>query len=258
MSNDSQIDRIIERIAERLAALGFSERKASLMATGRPDAIRYIRTRRAMPSLSRLAKLANVLQADPLYLAGDTSKNDWEGYKNAAPVGANLPEAVFDSLSKFHKIEPEGPLPAVIVHEALPAGHELFLDQSGKSFSVGLFTLGDAPIDVFFHPPLLKDRELSGFYAPDNALSPLFAAGSPVMMESGAKIQNRDEVVIGVSTDSGGVVYMLARLLWRTEDALTLTQLQPNATFLVPISRLKRVFRVVRYSDFLRPPEIAA
>ena len=63
---------IIERIAQRLSALGLSERQASLSATGSPDAIRYIRTRGAMPSAHRLQELARVLETSSAWLLGQT------------------------------------------------------------------------------------------------------------------------------------------------------------------------------------------
>jgi transcriptional regulator with XRE-family HTH domain len=71
------IDLLAERISERLKALNVSEREASLKATDSPDAIRYIRTRRAMPSPLRLAAIARVLHATPDWLLGQVDKNDW-------------------------------------------------------------------------------------------------------------------------------------------------------------------------------------
>ena len=69
----SPIDTLNSRIARRLEALGISERDASLKATGKPDAIRYIRKRGAMPSADRLAQLAKALETSPEWLLGRTS-----------------------------------------------------------------------------------------------------------------------------------------------------------------------------------------
>jgi transcriptional regulator with XRE-family HTH domain len=69
--NMSKIDILVERIQLRLAALGKSERAVSIEATNSPDAIRYIRARRAMPSAERLSKLAIALDASPQYLLGE-------------------------------------------------------------------------------------------------------------------------------------------------------------------------------------------
>lgn len=77
------IDVLIQRIALRLETLEMSERDASLRAVGKPDAIRYIRTRRAMPSAARLAALAEALQTTPEWLMG---RPPGEGVPDIAPT----------------------------------------------------------------------------------------------------------------------------------------------------------------------------
>ena len=57
----------------RLEALQTTERDASLKATGKPDAIRYIRSRRAMPSADRLAAIARALETSPEWLMARSS-----------------------------------------------------------------------------------------------------------------------------------------------------------------------------------------
>lgn len=64
------IDILVDRIAQRVDALGITERDASIKATGKPDALRYIRVRRAMPSADRLAAIAKALETTPEWLLG--------------------------------------------------------------------------------------------------------------------------------------------------------------------------------------------
>lgn len=58
------------RIAERLRELNQTERAISLLATGKPDAIRYIRARDHLPSYDRLAQIARAMDTTPDYLLG--------------------------------------------------------------------------------------------------------------------------------------------------------------------------------------------
>lgn len=74
----ASIDILIERVAERLAELDITERKASMDATGTPDAIRYIRTRRAMPSADRLDSIAETLKTSADWLLGKTGHASWQ------------------------------------------------------------------------------------------------------------------------------------------------------------------------------------
>ncbi|WP_397586655.1 S24 family peptidase [Sphingobium fuliginis] len=69
----SPIEILNDRIAQRLEALGMTERDASIKATGKPDALRYIRTRNAMPSADRLDLIANALQTSPDWLLARSS-----------------------------------------------------------------------------------------------------------------------------------------------------------------------------------------
>lgn len=69
----SPIDTLIDRIARRLKALDVTERDASIKATGKPDALRYIRVRRAMPSADRLDAIAKALETSPEWLLARSS-----------------------------------------------------------------------------------------------------------------------------------------------------------------------------------------
>lgn len=73
VERDGSADLVKARLAERLSALGISERAASLMATGKPDAIRYIRVRDHVPSYDRLFAIARALQTSPEYLLGTSN-----------------------------------------------------------------------------------------------------------------------------------------------------------------------------------------
>ncbi|MGW8203006.1 S24 family peptidase [Sphingomonas bisphenolicum] len=68
----SAIDILIDRIARRVEALATTERDASMKATGKPDALRYIRVRKAMPSADRLTAIAKALETSPEWLLGQS------------------------------------------------------------------------------------------------------------------------------------------------------------------------------------------
>lgn len=65
--------KLVNRIQARLSVMGLTERAASMRATGQPDALRYIRTRKHMPSASRLAAIAKALETSPAFLLGETN-----------------------------------------------------------------------------------------------------------------------------------------------------------------------------------------
>lgn len=56
------------QVSNRLYALGYTEREASLLATGQPDMIRYIKTRGVIPGALALLALARVLKTDMHWL----------------------------------------------------------------------------------------------------------------------------------------------------------------------------------------------
>ena len=77
------IDILINRVAQRLLDLGISERAASIKATSKPDAIRYIRDRRSMPSAMRLEQLAAALETTSDWLLGKTLAAENSGGRRA-------------------------------------------------------------------------------------------------------------------------------------------------------------------------------
>ena len=83
-------DILIQRITERRIALGLTERDVSIRATGKADAIRFIRSRGSKPSFERLTKIAKVLETHPSYLAGESDDVAGE------VVAGTLPRAFFD------------------------------------------------------------------------------------------------------------------------------------------------------------------
>lgn len=59
-----------ERIAQRLDELQLTERAVSLAATGKPDLVRFIRTRGTVPSADKIIALAAVLECSAAWLMG--------------------------------------------------------------------------------------------------------------------------------------------------------------------------------------------
>ncbi|MCI1143078.1 hypothetical protein MOP88_13540 [Sphingomonas sp. WKB10] len=88
------IDILVERIGAKLYERNLTEREASIDATGKPDALRYIRTRKAMPSADRLDKIAQTLGTTSDYLLGRLiSTLKLRLQTNPSAVSRRLPQA---------------------------------------------------------------------------------------------------------------------------------------------------------------------
>ena len=245
MSVTFDIDLLAKRIAERLDAMGLSERQASLKATGQPDAIRYIRTRRAMPSLPRLLRIAESLQVDPAYLLGETDKNEWREVSSAT--------ANSDITTRSQWDESNEPLLAPVLG-VVPLRHDVFNLVDSGVISVEVSNSTNQMIDTFTIPRTLEYGMYFGIFAPDSTMDPLFEMGSPVLLSGDAKPKNRDYVFVELKSaeSDGSRPSMLKRFIGRTDEWLTLQQFNPPATFRVPWNSVADISKLVPYGDLVR------
>lgn len=132
MPVENAVHAILERIDERLTALGMSDRQASLEATGVATAIRNIR-RGSEPAPTVLAKLAPVLQTTPGFLAFGEAL---AGTSMATPVVAGKLAALAATVAKAAKAEATIPIIGQV--------------------AAGMFLAVDTEIDV----PLYEERPI--------------------------------------------------------------------------------------------------
>lgn len=238
------------RIAERLQALGLSERKASLDATGQPDAIRFIRTRGTMPSASRLMKLAKTLEATPAYLTGRVETNDWEGERRVIQLAASIDENATKQFSSGRVV------PVVATNAMNDSGP---LNRGDVSTDLTVYSFKEE-ILAFAAPPLgMEGKQLGAFYPADTTMSPVFDPAVPVVFVHG------EEAVIGgyglvfIQGDQSrkgeqSPIFVLRRIVDRGDDWVTVEQHTPPEKRRLADGFVVRTRRVLSLRDYVMPP----
>lgn len=234
---------IADRIAERLTAVGLSERKASLLATGQPDAIRYIRTRGTMPSASRMLKIANILKSTPEYLFGDVDDNDWEANVKTIGLASRFSD---DAISK-RKL-PGRNIPI--------AGVRAISDESQPDLTVYGFVkdiLGFAA-----SPAGMENVELGAFYPADSSMSPVFEPSTPVVFLHRNEAALGDHALIFIhdpenKVATGGQTFLLRKIVDRTDEWLTVQQHTPSRMMRLPSSTIEYTRKALVLRDYVTP-----
>lgn len=267
------IDILIERIAKRLDELRISERAASIEATGSPDAIRYIRARRAMPAAPRLAAIARVLSATPSYLLGEAdqnnyihmeSDNDWK----TAVKGGDLADLRRRSQSKPTLSETSNPKPGApftdlrTIDVPVFYSREFFRDEADAAgiplFEGADFVLVDKGrfITRLRAVPLDDDQATSSYclYLPIKAMKPALPVGEPLLATWARPVSEQDLALVYLKIDAGqnfrGEIAIPAQITRVNGDGYELDQLGP--VFFISSDQVSHVDRIYTMPDFLR------
>lgn len=263
------IDYLIQRVAERLLAVNRSERQVSLDATGSPDALRYIRTRRAMPSPPRLRAIADELETSEDYLLGRTDRSA----PRAKPLTAGDLLGDPDLIAK-HMVEEQDK--AREKNRSL-RNQRIELPEDVPVFSADIkFNVVGNPSDEEWHvaeamqitlmvsidsfkrlPKLYNAEHVYGFYMPGVTMSPLFEAGSPVLVDGKRTPAPGDFTLVYLSDDPEEQPYfaqtcMFKRLVRSTADWHEFEEFNPPRRFKVDREAIDYMHRVYTLSDFLR------
>ena len=282
---------LIERVAERIDKMGITERAASIEATGSPDAIRYIRSRRAMPSAARLAAIAKVLEATPEWLIGEADVNIY------APPHSHLDyihsEEYEQRKAKFRRPEIEAhdayfamptratagdPGIPIYATSRLPDGQfglpEFGRFAKGKEWHIPDFDskrviVQQMAVDRteiighFASVPVSPTQALSayGIYLPINALDPAFPAGTPALVSRSRHAQETDIALFDLwrpdeldPSDTLTVfntVIVPARIRHIHAYSYDVHQLR-GGEFNIPVDRIAGIHRVYAMADLLR------
>lgn len=274
------IDTLIERITLRLKDLGISERSASIEATGSPDAIRYIRTRRAMPSASRLSTLADTLSATPEYLLGEVDENrfiklrdeeDWEtarkdgGFEQLANKSQSMPtfkgyaRAENDSVPVYAaKAAARHQYRSIYINDT---GHPFGGDDDATLSEVQCVEVDDTKIITRLSRVPMDPEEARNTYSiflPVNCLFPAIPAGEPLLASTVRPISTQDMGLFYVR--SSGSIFVVPGYVRRlTADYFDLEQFSGTGDFdvlgvqfRVPTEDVVRVDRIYTMPDLLR------
>ena len=235
------IETLVARINIKLAELRLSAREASLEATGKPDAIRYIEKRRAMPSAERLAKIAVALQTTPEWLLG----------KNGAADRIE-PREVGVSLANFSRLPRDLP----VYGTALGAELDL-LTTDGMQ-------LGFEQIDVDLAQPTDYMARPLGAVGHDkmyvvtiagHSMEPRIDAGRRLLVDGSRPARVGEDVVIQLRrpVDDGQEVYaiMVKQLVKQKAGSYLLHQYNPDVEFELPREMVHAIHPIINWEDVL-------
>lgn len=235
--------KLIDRLDDRLAAMELTDRKASLMATGKVDAVRNIR-RGSVPSVTVLNELAATLKCDTDYLLGNSDiVSQCEGLTitNSQP---NLASFVTD----------RGSLPSDIpvFGTALGADVEYWTDsQVSMAIEQTDLNTGEV-IDHFRRPAKLRERrDIYGLYVAGTSMEPAFEANTGILVDPRRAPSIRDYVVVYLKAgaEDGAAGALIKRLVKRTSDAIELEQFNPPAIFRIEKAKIGAIHRVIPWHE---------
>lgn len=231
---------LIDRIEERLQALGISERKASMLAIGKPDLIRDIRRGRE-PGSARLASLASALQTTSDYLLGVSDLI-------AQDVGSDASS----SRPVPHPLEMPADIP---VYGTAIGGEARFASSFDGDVAVEQTDINHGEvIDRFRRPPkLINRRDIYALYVAGSSMEPAFESGRGILIDPKRPPAVRDYVVVYLrsqaeDTDPVAAV-LIKRLVRRSASYVELEQFNPAATFKIDLKSIREMHRVMPWDE---------
>lgn len=240
MAGTGIIDVLIQRIGAKLFELNLSEREASLAATGKPDAIRYIRTRRAMPSADRLDSIANTL--------GTTA--DWLLGKDGGPGGEVKPPTPSTFRALPRNLPVYGTALGAELAFATTAGEEVAIEQTDINMS--------EPRDYMPRPTSLAgDKRYYVVTVQGHSMEPRFDDGRRLLVNGGREGRVGDDVVVQLKRQVGDTgeeevtAVLIKKLVRKRSGSIVLEQFNPPAQFEVPLARVHAVHPIEPWDEAL-------
>lgn len=243
------IENIIERVDERLKALGISDRQASIRATGYPDAVRELR-RFKRPSDKRIRQLAKALETHPDYLAG---------YVDSPNAG--LWKTTTESAMPLEGVQP---LPRDIPVYGATIGEEM-----GKLAMEGAFHFMasgydfDEPIDFARRPPRLAHRnDIYAVMVHDTAMFPRFRVADVLYVDprrypapgEDAFLRFRPEAIPKLATTGAWGLICAVRDEGVTHPGIKtwpLETFKPPISFDIRTDQVTNVHRIIPWGELL-------
>lgn len=239
MSEPPKIEMLIQRIGAKLFERNLSEREASIDATGKPDALRYIRTRKAMPSSDRLERIAATLGTTSNWLLG--------GDDLSSSPGPELP-----TLSDLRKLPRNLP----IYGTALAADIEFFtVDGFPMAVEQTVANMAD-PTDYMPRPTALAGKShMYVIVVSGHSMEPRFDAGRRVLVDGKRPPRIGDDVIIQLRApiDDGEEVsaVLIKQLVRQKAGTVILRQFNPATDFEIATSQIVHIHTVLPWEDVL-------
>jgi hypothetical protein len=225
---------LLDRIEIRLAALGISERKASLSATQKPDLIRDIRRGKEVGT-TRLVALAEVLGTTLDYLTGRTDFVSPEGDARAiVPQIEDMPQDI------------------PVFGTAIGAATDYWGDhEGGVAIEQTDLNTGEI-IDYYRRPPALRHRrDVYVLYVAGDSMAPAHESGRGILVDPAKTPAVMDYVVVYLRSKTGedAAGALIKRLVARGTNWIELEQFNPPARFRLEERQYQAIHRVKPWDE---------
>jgi len=238
-----RIKTLIERINAKLHERNLTEREASIDATGKPDAIRYIRTRNSMPSAARLEQIAATLGTTPAWLMG-------------GDVGASIDHGELQNPGISAITERRLPKTLPVFGTALAADLEL-TSSKGHAVAIEHVDVNMAePSDHMARPTAIAGKD--GYYVVTvwgHSMEPRFDSGRRALVYSSRPARIGEDVVVQLRAplDDGEMVssVLIKQLVRHRPGVVVLRQFNPDVQFELPAERVKHIHPIIPWDDVL-------
>lgn len=235
---------LIDRIDERLDAMGISARELSMRTNGKPDLVRDLRRRGHAPSADNLAKMATVLGVSVDWLVGKSNAT--------APVKSEV--GVSNKLTGWNgspkRDEPGIPLVGTGDCADLELETETgeIVDIERSSFDP------DHTVQIITRPPaLLGAKDLYAIYFRGESMMPRFEPGEVAIVDPTRPPRPGDYVLVQLNNgeEDDVISVLVKRLVSANSREVSLHQFNPDITFKVPRKRIARLHRIMPQTDLL-------
>ena len=233
----------IDRIDERLTALGMTDHTASLLASENRnrDMIRDLRRRGQQPKRETMNRLAEALETTVEYLK----------------TGRNTGTVLADRRSGYDAGGPPDPFasqPRTLQVYGTALGAEMQFEDANL-IEAHLIEMVDV-IDWVRRPPLLEGRkDVYALYVSGSSMEPRYEPGDPVVVDPKRAPKPGDDVIVQIRDGEGdGTIIraaLIKRLVRRTAVFVELRQYNPATTFRVPVDRVASMHRVLGMRDIV-------
>lgn len=236
---------LLDRIEAKLDQHGLSAREVSLLATGKPDAIRDLKRAKGMPSAERLDKLAEILGTTSTWLLRGGSEGEAEANAALAREMVRTEVAAAGIGDPRVAFRGQQPLPALPLHGTAIGGT---LDDLGEDVDLVELHLGEV-LDWLKRPAsLARDPDAYALTVLNDSMTPKFEPGDQVAVSPRAPVSIGDYVIVQLraadAEDERVRMVLIKRLVRRSASFVELAQFNPEVTFQVDIKRVCAIHRV--------------
>ena len=229
---------LLERIAERCAALGITPRDLSMRATGKPDVVRDMKRRKSLPNASTLAAIAQELE----------TTTDWLLGRTANPVQPTS-EIGFPDLDLSTEKSNISRMP--VYGTGYCDDLEVTVDGNVAHIEQTLFE-PSVVLHMITRPAALNGaKDAYGIYFHGSSMEPRFLQGEIGIVVTNPPPGPGDFVVVQLNDGNGDdVVHVLVKQLVRvTSASVELRQFNPDMVFTFERRRITRMHRIAMHGD---------